>query len=137
MPHLTDELGRTFCARSLAVVVIAVLLTASSAQPNPDDDVTVHVASHRFTSPADGSSANPFRSLQDAKEYVIRQHHTHSNASGVRRVLIHAGHYLPVAIDHPALSGIEWRGAGQNATIISGVRSLSLLPGSLCCPSHC
>jgi hypothetical protein len=68
---------------------------------------------------ADGSAAHPYGSLQAAKDHIIRQHAARGGA-GIRRVRIGAGLYAPVAIDHAALSGVEWRGAGRNLTAISG-----------------
>ena len=110
------------------VVIIAVLaLTASTGAS--DEETTVHVAATAHTGAAqarmtDGSAANPFQSLQDAKEHIIRLHSRGSNGvahhAHVRRVLIQPGQYLPLAIDHVALSGVEWRGAGANTTSISG-----------------
>eukprot|EP01052_Picozoa_sp_SAG31_P039910 SAG31_NODE_5645_length_2405_cov_1.681266_1_plen_212_part_00 len=71
------------------------------------------------TSHADGSVAHPFRSLQAAKDYII-SNHAQNGVSGVHTVRIRAGRYAPIAIDHEALSGIKWRGAGRNLTIVSG-----------------
>ena len=121
---------------AMSVVVVTALLLATTAaqpqpQPSPEDGTIIHVAATapKLSIPpslGDGSFANPFQSLQEAKEHIIRLHRTVCGRVGrrcisaVRRVLIQQGQYLPIAIDHPALSGIEWRGAGTNATIVSG-----------------
>eukprot|EP01043_Picozoa_sp_COSAG02_P010381 COSAG02_NODE_364_length_23758_cov_17.250011_4_plen_406_part_00 len=77
---------------------------------------------------ADGSRENPYSSLQAAKEHIIRQHRARrdgsASGSSIRHVQIHAGQYAPIAIDHPALSGIHWRGAGRDLTAVSGGKEI-------------
>ena len=83
---------------------------------------TLHVSSSAAAGPAsasDGSAASPYRSLQAAKDHIIRQH-TRDGASSIRHIQIHPGTYSAVSIDHPALSGTSWRGAGRNLTTVSG-----------------
>ena len=83
---------------------------------------TLHVSSSAAAGPAsasDGSAASPYRSLQAAKDHIIRQH-TRDGASSIRHIRIHPGTYSAVSIDHPALSGTSWRGAGRNLTTVSG-----------------
>ena len=52
---------------------------------------TLHVSSSAAAGPAsasDGSAASPYRSLQAAKDHIIRQH-TRDGASSIRHIQIH------------------------------------------------
>ena len=67
---------------------------------------------------SDGSSLRPFRSLSAAARHIVR----HRHPSGSRRnVWIQPGTYAPLSLDHPALSGVSWRGApGAAKPVVSG-----------------
>ena len=53
--------------------------------------------------------------------HIIRQHACDGGSGRrIRRVQIGPGRYSPLSVDHPALSGVHWQGAGLNLTIVSG-----------------
>eukprot|EP01047_Picozoa_sp_COSAG01_P041727 COSAG01_NODE_3597_length_5894_cov_1.898188_7_plen_343_part_00 len=93
--------------------------TAASGRSTLHVSVAAAQAASLGHQPADGTPARPYHTVQAAKEHII-QRYTQYGDSGVGRVLLHPGTYAPFAVDHEAFSGIEWRGAGQHMTTVSG-----------------
>lgn len=110
-----------------AVVVAATAMTTGEVVRDDQVSGTLHVdaaaESQRHDLAPDGSRGRPYHSLHAAKERIVQQHERDGN-SGIRRVQIHAGRYAPIALDHPALSGITWSGAGRGITEISGGKEI-------------
>eukprot|EP00466_Bigelowiella_natans_P016053 jgi/Bigna1/135768/aug1.31_g10476 len=70
-----------------------------------------------------GDNRKRFETLQQAKTFIIDLAMDAAATSRVRTVHIHPGTYEPLALDHAALSGVEWRGTSQdtqNFPVISG-----------------
>ena len=96
------------CAAAAALPAAGTLYVSAAAPPTTGEAIR-----------DDGSAANPYRSLQAAKEHILRQH-ARGGRRVIRRVQIGPGRYEPVSIDHAALSGVHWHGAGRNLTVVSG-----------------
>lgn len=120
----TRMLLRAAAVAGLALPALLLTLNGGAAAATAvvdESSATLHVSSADTgrASALDGSATRPYRSLQAAKDHIIRQH-ARDGASSIRHVQIHPGTYSAVAIDHPALSGTSWRGAGRNLTTVSG-----------------
>ena len=101
---------------------LSIIATASAIK-----EVHVDARAPATNQRADGTPNHPYRSLQDAKEALIRCSIERNGRSATsteathRIVVVHPGVYKPFSIDHPALSRVSWEGVkGSPPPVISG-----------------
>jgi hypothetical protein len=85
------------------------------------------VDASRHSGPWNGSLGWPYRTLDQAKKHIIREHSTRPPLAARRRnatmtVWLASGTYGALQLDHEALSGVSWRGiaGGAAPAVLSG-----------------
>ena len=108
---------------------VDVVLTFSSISSH---DLIVHVDGSIESddrSRSDGSRSRPFKTLDEAKRFLIRLRNVNDDTvsntilSSNVIVRIYPGEYGPLSIDHPALSFVSWEGSLNSDTAAAAAAS--------------